>query len=240
MTKNTWMILGATSIIANEFAHLAAAAGHPLLLVGRDTLQLDVIADDISLRHRVACDVLTADLSEDIRELLKKIQTMEQGLSLFIAHSATVENNHLNPAAISKLVKTNILSTVQVIHTYLNKQQSEHQLLFLSSVAACRGRARNSLYGASKAAIEVYLQGLQQQAGPSTTITVARLGFIDTVQTYGMPGVFYASPPKACAKACWDNLHRKKRRFYHPGFWRLIMAVIKHLPFFIYRRMGNI
>ncbi|KTD47212.1 short chain dehydrogenase/reductase family oxidoreductase [Legionella rubrilucens] len=240
MTKQTWMILGATSIIANEFAHLAAAAGHPLLLVGRDTLQLDVIADDITLRHRVVCDVLTADLSQDIRELLKKIQTLEQELSLFIAHSTIVENNHLTPAAISNVVKTNISSTVQVIHTYLNKQQSEHQLLFLSSVAACRGRARNSLYGASKAAIEVYLQGLQQQAGPSTTITVARLGFIDTVQTYGMPGVFYASPPKACAKACWDNLHRKKRLFYHPGFWRLIMAVIKHLPFFIYRRMGNV
>ncbi|QRN03264.1 SDR family NAD(P)-dependent oxidoreductase [Legionella sp. MW5194] len=240
MTKSTWMILGATSIIANEFAQLAAAAGHPLLLVGRDTLQLDVIADEITLRHRVACDILTADFSEDIRELLKKIQTMDQELSLFIAHSAIVENNHLNSAAIGKLVKTNVLSTVQVIHTYLNKQQHEHQLLFLSSVAACRGRARNSLYGGSKAAIEVYLQGLQQQAGPSTTITVARLGFIDTVQTYGMPGVFYASPPKACAKACWANLHRKKRRFYHPGFWRLIMMVIKHLPFFIYRRMGNV
>lgn len=240
MTKKTWMILGATSIIANEFAHLVAAAGHSLILVGRDTLQLDVIADDLTLRHRVACEVLTADLSEDIRGLLKTIQTMEQELSLFIAHSFIVENNQLNPPAISLLVKTNILSTVQVIHTYMNKQQSEHQLLFLSSVAACRGRARNSFYGASKAAVEIYLEGLQQEAGPSTTITVARLGFIDTVQTYGMPGVFYASPPKACAKACWDNLHRKKRRFYHPGFWRFLMTVIKYMPFFVYRRMGSV
>lgn len=239
-TKKTWMLVGATSIIANEFAHLAAAAGHPLILVGRDTLQLGVIADDLTLRHRVAVEILTVDLNEDIGDLLNTIQSTPQDIALFIAHSVIIENANLTPARIDALVKTNILSTVHLIHTYLTKQQPDYQLLFLSSVAACRGRAKNSLYGGSKAAIEVYLQGLQQQANPSTTITVARLGFIDTVQTYGVPGIFYASPPAACAKACWDNLHRRKRLFYHPGFWRLIMAVIKRLPFFLYRRMGNV
>jgi hypothetical protein len=87
--------------------------------------------------------------------------------------------------------------------------------------------------------VEVYLQGLQQAAGSSQHITIARLGFIDTHVTYGEPGIFYASPPKACANACWQALKTKKRTIYHPSFWQWIMSVITHLPFFVYKRMGR-
>ena len=98
-------------------------------------------------------------------------------------------------------------------------KQKQHTILYLSSVAACRGRAKNSLYGASKTAIEIYLQGLQQAATKQQHITIARLGFIDTKQTYGVPGIFYAAPPKECAEACWKAIKRKKRLFYFPKFW---------------------
>lgn len=235
--KKTWIIIGAASVIANEFAHLAAEEGHDLILVGRNTLQLDVIADDLMLRHKVNCEVITMDLSIDYNLLVERIIHAEQTFSLFIAHSAIIENQHLDAINIETVIKTNILSTAQVIHAYLHKWQHAHELLFLSSVAACRGRAKNSLYGGSKAAIEVYLQGLQQTAIKTTTITIARLGFIDTVQTYGMKGIFYASPPKACAKACWKAVKKKKRLFYHPSFWRPLMALIRNLPFFIFRRI---
>ncbi|WP_058482459.1 SDR family NAD(P)-dependent oxidoreductase [Legionella spiritensis] len=237
MMKNVWVILGATSVIANEFGHLAAKAGHDLILIGRNTLQLDVIADDLSLRHGIDCEVITLDLAVDIATLLDRLRTTGQEWSLFIAHSLILENSALTPDNIDALITTNITSTVQLIHGYLQKEQTRHQLIFLSSVAACRGRAKNSLYGASKAAIEVYLQGLQQNASPATTITIARLGFIDTAQTYGVPGVFYASPPKQCAKACWQGVHSGKRLLYHPFFWRFIMGVITRLPFFLYKRM---
>lgn len=235
--KRTWVILGAASIIANEFCHLVASAGHDLILVGRNTLQLDVVADDLMLRHKVNCEVLTVDLSSDFSLVIERLQRAEQTFSLFIAHSAVIDNNQLNAAAIETIIKTNVLSTVQLIHAYLHKWQKSHQLIFLSSVAACRGRAKNSLYGGSKAAIEVYLQGLQQTASNKTVIAIARLGFIDTIQTYGAEGIFYASSPKQCARACWKALKKKKRLIYHPFFWRYIMAVICCLPFFIFRRI---
>lgn len=237
--KKIWIIVGAASVIANEFAHLVAAEGHDLLLVGRNTLQLDVIADDLMLRHKINCEVMTLDLSIDYNQLVERIAHTEQTFSLFIAHSAIIENQQLTATTIETLIKTNILSTVQIIHAYLHKWQHAHELLFLSSVAAQRGRAKNSLYGGSKAAIEVYLQGLQQSASKTTTITIARLGFIDTVQTFGAKGIFYASPPKTCAEACLKALQKRKREFYHPFFWRYIMAIIRNLPFFIFRRMGG-
>ena len=236
MSKRTWVILGATSIIAKEFAHLAAQSGHALLLVGRDQSQLAIIAADISLRYRVHCDVITSDFSIDINQLIKILEH-QRNIDLFIAHSVMLNNDKLNSNTIAELTNVNITSTIQVIDAYWHKKQPEHRILFLSSVAACKGRAKNSLYGASKAAVEMYLEGLQQAASPKQHITIARLGFIDTHVTYGEPGIFYASPPKVCAKACWDAMKENKRMIYHPFFWRYIMLLITQLPFVVYKKM---
>jgi short-subunit dehydrogenase len=237
MKRTTWIILGATSAIASEFAHLAAKEGHPLLLVGRDTEQLSIMASDIRLRYQVDCPILSCDLAGDIKSLLETIQATKEDFFFFIAAAYQVENQALTPDRIDRLVQVNIQSLSQVIHGYMQKKQSVHRMIYLSSVAACRGRAKNSLYGASKAAIEVYLQGMQQSLDNSKQITIARLGFVDTIQTYGLPGIFYASPPKSCALACWKASLAGKRLIYHPFFWRYIMMVISHLPFFIYRRL---
>ena len=239
MSKRTWVILGATSIIAKEFAHLVAQSGSALLLVGRHQPQLATIAADITLRYQVHCDVITADFANDINQLIKILEH-HKNIDLFIAHSLMLNNDKLNSKTIAELVNVNITSTAQLIDAYWHKKQTEHRLVFLSSVAACKGRAKNSLYGASKAAIEIYLQGLQQAASPKQHITIARLGYIDTHMTYGEPGIFYASPPKACAKACWSALKANKRMVYHPFFWRFIMALITHLPFSIYKKMRHL
>ncbi|MCE0723409.1 MULTISPECIES: SDR family NAD(P)-dependent oxidoreductase [Legionella] len=240
MTQRTWVIIGATSIIAEKFAHIVAQSGHQLLLVGRQETQLNLIANDIKLRYQISCDVLILDLVDQIDALVSILKAKDGELDLFIAHSDFTDNDHLNDETIAHLIKLNVLTTALLIHTYLNRQQKEHNLLFLSSVAACRGRSKNSLYGASKASIEIYLQGLQQAASPSQHITIARLGFIDTKQTYGLPGIFYAAPPDSCAQACWNALTRRKRIFYYPYFWRIIMAIITRLPFFLYKKMGKI
>lgn len=239
MKRRTWVILGATSIISEEFASLAACSGHPLLLVGRNLSQLTVIAADITLRYHVHCEVITADFAQNINPLIKILEHYKN-IDLFIAHSVMINNDELSSDNITELLTANITNTTQLIHAYWHKKQTEHRLLFISSVAACRGRAKNSLYGASKAAIETYLQGLQQAATNSQHITIAKLGFIDTHVTYGEPGIFYASPPKACAMACWQALKTKKRTLYHPFFWRHIMGIITYLPFFIYKKMGRI
>ena len=238
MSGRTWAIIGATSIIAEKFAHCAAESGNSLLLVGRCLPQLKVIAADIALRYQVHCDVISADFNHDIHQLIRILEHTKN-LDLFIAHSMMMDNNKLTHKTIAELLNVNVVNTVQLIHAYWNKQQTEHRVLFLSSVAACRGRAKNSLYGASKATIELYLEGLQQAATNSQHITIARLGYIDTHMTYAQTGIFYASPPKACAKACWRAIMSNKRHLYHPFFWRHIMALITHLPFFIYKKMNN-
>lgn len=236
--KRTWIILGATSIIAEQFAHIAARENHNLRLVGRDLKQLSLIAQDIQLRFNVACEVFACDLEQKPELLLNVFNHIENECDLFIAHSDFTDNSHLTTESIEKIIKINILATTLFINHYLNLKQEEHHILYLSSVAACRGRSKNSLYGGTKAAIEIYLQGLQQAASATQHISIAKLGFIDTKQTYGLPGVFYAAPPHACAAACWLAIKKHKRIFYFPQFWFFIMTIIRSIPFSIFRKMG--
>lgn len=239
MTKRLWVILGATSAIAEQFAHLIAAQGISLLLIARDEEQLKLIAQDIHLRFKVPCTIRVINLKHPIDELLYELSSMHDiELDLFIAHSVFTDNDGLNTATINELITVNVLATTQLIHTYLNLKQKTHHIIYLSSVAAARGRAKNSLYGATKACIELYLEGLQQAAPPTKKITIARLGYIDTKQTYGMPGIFYAASPQSCAKACLKALEQNKSRIYYPFFWRGIMGIIQCIPLFMYKKMS--
>lgn len=239
MKNRTWVILGATSIIAEQFAHLAAKNGYDLLLVARDLEQLNIISADLCLRYKVNCEFIVADFSADLDCLLQRLNAREEEFDLFFAYSLIFENSVLTQQNLAELLQVNVISISQLIHAYLQKPQTNYQLVFLSSVAACRGRAKNSLYGGSKAAIETYLEGLQQAANKNTKILIARLGFIDSRQTYNSEGIFYASPPAACAKACWQASYAGKRLIYHPFFWRYIMLVIRKLPFFLYQKMKD-
>lgn len=237
MNKRTWLIVGATSIIAEAFAHLAAQSGHSLILVGRSEKKLDVIARDLSLRHRIVCDILVVDLSVTVKPLLQLLTEHPEEIDLLLAHALQVNNNELNSHHIDTLLQTNILSTIQLIHAYWQKPQSEQRIIFLSSVAACRGRAKNSLYGASKIAVEHYLEGLEHGAGSHQFIHIIRFGFIDTHLTYGEPGIFYSAAPEDAARACWKAALKKKRHVYYPFFWRFIMLIICRLPLNLYRKL---
>lgn len=238
--SRTWIITGATSIIAEEFARIAASHGHQLRLIGRNPLQLNIIAKDIEIRYRIRCEVMLMDWSDATNRLHPIFLTNDTETDLFIGHSDFTENAKLSSHSIRQLIHTNILSTIQLIDTYLKSPQKKHHLLYLSSIAACRGRSKNSLYGASKSAIETYLEGLQQASSKDQYITIARLGYIDTRQTYGLPGIFYAAPPQVCAKACWNALQKKKRLVYYPKFWRAIAAILTRIPFFMFQRINNI
>jgi short-subunit dehydrogenase len=233
--KSTWVIFGATSIIAEGFARIVARAGHPLLLIARDSASLNIIASDMQIRYGVLCEIMVADFANEQHHLLSLLQKRPDNLCYFIATSDMTENQQLTSEAIKTLISVNIISIVELIHAYLEKKQAEHRLIFLSSVAACRGRSKNSLYGASKNAVEIYLQGLQQAATLSQYFTIVRLGFIDTKQTFGKPGIFYASPPSACARSCWKASYKGKRLVYHPFFWRFIMAIITRMPFALFK-----
>jgi uncharacterized protein len=58
------LVTGPTTGIGRAFADALAREGYDLTLVSRDQTRLEQVAADLTSRHRVACEVLPADLSD--------------------------------------------------------------------------------------------------------------------------------------------------------------------------------
>ncbi|MGZ5414842.1 MAG: SDR family NAD(P)-dependent oxidoreductase [Aeromicrobium sp.] len=57
------LVTGATAGIGNAYARALAKRGFDLVLVARDTTRLEEVATDLRSRHRIAVDIIGADLS---------------------------------------------------------------------------------------------------------------------------------------------------------------------------------
>jgi short-subunit dehydrogenase len=107
-------------------------------------------------------------------------------------------------------------------------------------VAGDRGRASNYVYGASKAALSAYLDGLRNRLHASgVQVLSIKPGFVDTAMTRGKlkPSRLLATPERV-ARDIDRALRRRQDVLYTPWFWRPIMAVIRGLPERIFKRLS--
>jgi decaprenylphospho-beta-D-erythro-pentofuranosid-2-ulose 2-reductase len=112
-------------------------------------------------------------------------------------------------------------------------------LCVFSSVAGDRGRKPVVLYGASKAGLSAYLEGLDHRyrAAGLRTICV-KPGFVRTAMTQGLKPPPFAGEPEGVAERVLAAIDGGKPETYAPGMWWLVMMVIKSLPRFVMRRVG--
>ena len=98
----------------------------------------------------------------------------------------------------------------------------------------------NYLYGASKAGLSAYLQGLRNRLHPAgVRVTTIKPGFMDTPMTMGMklPRPLVAAPDKA-AQAMTRAILKGRDVAYVPFFWRYIMWIIKSIPEWQFKKMS--
>lgn len=246
MDKACWVIAGATSTIAKYFARTVASRGHDLILLARDEKKLQAQVADLKIRYPINVNYLIFDAEKfDSHENVIKdcVNLTEKPLNVLIAFGYMPIKDSLD-CEISDAVRTMqvnyigaaIFALACVPHL---KKQSTGQLLILGSVAGDRGRASNFVYGSAKAGLEQLCEGLRAALhGTNVSVTLMRLGFIDTPLTYGKPGYFLAASPESCATACFSAANRGVSARYFPWFWRWIMLIFKWLPRFVFNRLN--
>jgi short-subunit dehydrogenase len=244
MTGETWVILGASSLIARAFAGLAGAAGHALVLAGRDVEELETIAGDLRLRSGqevtvAACDVLDPESQAAFVESCAE----RAPFNLFIAVGTMAEQAELDGDLdlTRRLLETNyggLVLLLQQLAPHLERQ-GRGRVVTLGSVAGDRGRRKNYLYGSTKAGLQVYLEGLRARLmDAGVTVTTVKPGFVDTPMTWGKTPALLTASPERIAAICWRAAARGRAMVYAPAFWRFIMLVFKFLPDFVLRRLS--
>jgi decaprenylphospho-beta-D-erythro-pentofuranosid-2-ulose 2-reductase len=111
-------------------------------------------------------------------------------------------------------------------------------LCVFSSVAGERGRKPVLLYGAAKAGLSRYLEGLDHKfRGAGLRTVCVKPGFVKTSMTDGLPPPPFAGEPEAVARRVLRAIDRGEPLVYVPFMWRWVMLVIRWLPRAVMRRI---
>lgn len=240
------LVVGATSAIAQAAARLWAQQGHALFLLARDEARLSLVAAD--LRARGASSVAHAAFEacafqDHPRAVGDAVAALGGSVDIaLVAHGSLPDQASCEGDSLAALgaIQVNGLSVVSVVTEIANcmEAQGHGTLLAIGSVAGDRGRQSNYVYGASKALVATFLQGVRNRLhGHGVRVVTVKPGFVDTPMTAHLAkGPLWAAPEQvgagivAAAAGGPDVV-------YLPRFWAAVMGVIRAIPERVFKRM---
>lgn len=239
------VIIGATSAIAEATARLYAARGARLFLVARRSERLQTIAEDLRVRGAAGVEFDTLDVNDIAAQttvLEHAWATLGEVDVVLIAHGTLPDQSACERSVETSLAEfhTNGTATIALMTLAANKLEAQKHgtLAVISSVAGDRGRQSNYLYGAAKAAVSTFASGLRQRLYKAgVNVLTIKPGFVDTPMTRDFPKGALWAKPESVAKGIMHAVDRRRSVAYLPGFWRLIMLIIRHIPEFVFKRI---
>jgi len=245
VSPETWLVLGASSPIARAVARRLAARGQAVVLAGRDLDDLRATAADLQVRGAARVDVLAFDADDLDSHAAFAARCGELAgtapLAVLVAFALMPEQPDIDaePALVRRTIDATFTGAASVLHWLAPRLETAGgRVVVLGSVAGDRGRPRNYVYGAAKAGLQAYLQGLRARLfRHGVPVTTIKLGFVDTAMTFGRPGTFLVAAPDAAAAAVVRHAERGTDVAYVPRFWRLVMLVIRLIPEAVFKRL---
>lgn len=242
MTENKpslQVIVGATSPIARAYAVECAVAGKPLLLAGRDLREIELLAADLRIRHGVpvAVERYDAALPGEGRRLALALGGRRLG-AVVAFHGVMGGRDEF-----AAMLQVNCASVAELFEAVADQSaQAGDRLVLaaLSSVAGDRGRQSNYPYGASKSALDAYLSGLRNRLHPlGMRVVTIKPGFVRTRLTEGKvnPRSPLLAEPSQVAADIRRAVDGSADVIYTRWFWRPIMAIIRNIPEFVFKRL---
>jgi short-subunit dehydrogenase len=232
------VVTGASSGIGWALAKRLAAAGCRVGLTARRREQLEALAGEIARAGGVAASA-PADAADReqtlhaIRELAGKLGPVD----LLIANAGVGAPTSLDPvniADVEKMFRVNMFGVIYAVEAVLPEmlKRGRGHLAAMSSLAAYKGLPGESAYCASKAAVNVYMEGLRiQLRDKGVAVTTICPGFVKTPMTdineFQMPWLLTADE---AARRIVRALHHRPAVYNFPWQTALLMKLTQWLP----------
>jgi decaprenylphospho-beta-D-erythro-pentofuranosid-2-ulose 2-reductase len=237
-------VVGATSAVAQAAIRTWAQRGCALTLVARNVSELERVAADARVRGAPHVTTLLGEASDDafIVDSLRTMQTPRVALIAYgsLSDSARADSD---AAYLAQELHANFVSAALWAQGIAERMAAENAtggtIAVISSVAGDRGRGSNHVYGAAKAGLTAFCSGLRaRMAARRVHVVTVKPGFIDSPMTahIAKKGALWATP-EAIAAGIISAVDKKRDVVYLPGFWRLIMLIILHIPEGIFKRL---
>ncbi|KPK14823.1 MAG: hypothetical protein AMJ62_11685 [Myxococcales bacterium SG8_38] len=238
--------LGATKGMGRALARLMAERGDSICLLGRRLDDLERSATDLEVRGAagtvpcVSCDLEQPEgfvrAIDEARDALGGLDAVVVTAGLF----ATQEELESDPQLAERLARVDFASTLVFCEAAKKAllEEGGGTLCVFSSVAGERGRKPVIIYGAAKAGLTRYLEGLDHKhRADGLRVVTVKPGFVKTSMTAGLEPPPFAGEPDDVARRVLRAIDRGSPVVYAPAPWRFIMAVIRALPRAVMRRV---
>jgi decaprenylphospho-beta-D-erythro-pentofuranosid-2-ulose 2-reductase len=238
------LVLGGGSEIAAAIVEqLAKERTRTVVLAGRDVARLEPTADrlrraGVSTVDLVAFDAAAPDTHERV---IGQVWADHPDLDLVLVAFGVLGDQEAfdhDPAAAADAATTNFVGGVSAGLAVADqlRRQGHGTLAVITSVAGVRVRADNVVYGATKAGLDAFTQGLADRlVGTGARAVAIRPGFVRTPMTEGMDDGPMATTAAAVAADVVAGLRRGDHTIWSPGKLRWVFAVLSLLPRPIWR-----
>jgi decaprenylphospho-beta-D-erythro-pentofuranosid-2-ulose 2-reductase len=242
------VMLGASKGIGRALARQLAERGDRLCLLGRDVDDLARSARDLDVRvgaGSAGVTVASCDLT-DPDTFGPALDAAAVALGRVDAVIVTAGDYATQAVLESDRDRLRRLLTVNFAHTVLFCEDARRRLLsaggtlcVVSSVAGERGRKPVILYGAAKAGLSGYLEGLDHKfRSQGLKVICVKPGFVKTGMTAGLDPPPFAGEPTDVARDIVRAIDRGTPVVYTPRIWALVMLVIRLLPRAVMRKIN--
>ncbi|MCU1622669.1 MAG: decaprenylphospho-beta-D-erythro-pentofuranosid-2-ulose 2-reductase [Frankiales bacterium] len=147
---------------------------------------------------------------------------------------------HEDAGLAAEVLMTNTAGLIEALVTLAGRLRSQRHgtVVVLSSVAAVRPRRSNYVYGASKAGLDAFAQGLADDLhSTGVRVLVVRPGFVHGRMTAGLPAAPMATSPEDVGRAVRLALDRGRSTVWVPAALRWVAPVLTFVPRPIWRRL---
>ena len=165
-------------------------------------------------------------------------------VTLVVYCSGVIERIGLSEYSFDKdrwTVEVNVLGAIAWLNqaAMLFERMGSGSIVGISSIAGERGRVRNPVYNATKAAFTTYLEALRNRlTRKGVHVLTVKPGFVNTAFLEGIPNTFWVISPEAAAADIWKSLRRRRQTVFVPARWGLVALALRNIPSSIFRRLS--
>jgi decaprenylphospho-beta-D-erythro-pentofuranosid-2-ulose 2-reductase len=240
------LVLGGGSDIAIATCReLVARRARTVVLAAREPDSLDSARKELNGLGATTVEAIRFDATDTgahevfVNDVFERFGDFDLVLVTFgvLGDQETAERD---PAAAVEVARVNYVGAVSVAVPVAQRlrAQGHGAIVALSSVAGERARRSNFVYGSTKAGLDAFFQGLGDSlAGSGVQVMVVRPGFVHSKMTDGLAPAPLATTPDAVAAAIVNGLARGSHTVWAPPALRWVMAVLRHLPRTVFRRL---
>jgi len=247
MPQNVVVLGGSSDLARAVLRDLSARRLEHVLLAGRTPAALEVVAKELRELGAARVDTMAFDAREAATHnaLADEASGRLGSVDLVIVAAGvlgTSELDDLDPAQVADEITTNFtgLAAAMIAFSRVMRRQGFGRIVVLSSAAAVRVRRANFVYGAAKAGLDGFSQGLGDALrGTGVEVIVVRPGWVKTKMTEGRPKMPLATTPSAVAEAIVKALETGEEVVWVPNVLRFVMPIVPHVPRRIWSRLPS-